>query len=626
MRLGKQLLAVALLTSSVALIWPSLFSQYLPSSFRLSSDANRRTCPFGFGSGVPMVPIRQLGNATHVYLNAHIWTANPKAPRAEALAVNANTGRIVAVGREAHVMRVVPPDVQRVDLGGKWVVPGFVDAHVHYISGGLMLRQLDLSHATSKEEFVAAVKLAVSEGKTHNGWLLGFGWDQEKMGGEMPHREWIDEATPGLAALLTRMDGHMALANTVALKRARAWPDPPEYDTDCGEVQEDEEGQLTGILIEACAMNIVTKHVPEWSIEDRVRAAKEAGQYALARGVTSVADMGRYPWDVDGSQPWADLEQVYDKLAEEGQLKTRIHAFIPMETWPRLKTRIDTKGRRHRLGRLQWGAIKDFADGSLGSRTALLIEPYTDDNSTQGTHVQPWGNLRREVEGASWYDLQCAIHAIGDRALFDTAFVYTSLPTLEGAQEPTAAVLRHRIEHAQHMSPYKSTPPVTQILAREGIYVVTNPLHLLSDVGMLTKRLGAERAGPGRSFAFNTFLQAGVKQSFGSDWPVVPMDAVGGMYAAVARRSPGQPASTAWAPEECITGEEALYAHTQWAAEACWMDDKVGSFHPGMMADFVVLSGSPLLRFEDAQPSSVLATYLDGICEYGCSNVGDSAS
>jgi hypothetical protein len=290
----------------------------------------------------------------------------------------------------------------------------------------------------------------------------------------------------------------------------------------------------------------------------------------------------------------------------------------------RLAERVRHLGTAHRGGRLSWGGVKEFADGSLGSRTALMHSPYADDPSNSGTRVADLALLAERAALADAAGLQLAVHAIGDRAVDDVLGVLEGLPPLDARAAAAAAAAgqgqrprRHRVEHAQHLS----GPGAAARMAAVGAVATPNPLHLAADAVGMGARRGAERAGAGRSYAFRTLLAAGVRLAFATDWPVVALDPLGALRAAVTRRGDdgGAAEAAVWGPEEAVTAEEALAAQTLGAAYAGRQERQLGSISLGKHADFVVLSADPLAAAGGggARPE-VLQTYVAGVCEYGC--------
>lgn len=571
--------------------------------------------------GICMDPAHQLGDLLRPetrsipldtpqrptwFVNANIWTGNRALPRAEAFKISAD-GRILAVGSMALFRNGSQPGDIVQDLGGRYVVPGLVDAHVHFIPAGMTLSYVNLQRATSKEEIVAAV--AAAHAKLPPGqWLMGGLWNENKWGGlPYPHKSWIDEITGDRPAFLTRMDGHLGLANSAALRLANITADTPSPEG--GVIDKDDNGEPTGIVREWSALGLITHIVPEPTPQERTAAMQAAGRYALSRGVTTVMDMGRGPF-ADTPSTWRDMDEVYMPAADAGMLPIRVYAFVPLPSWERLASKMVAEGRQHPAGRLYWGGLKEFLDGSLGSRTALMYEPYTDDDSSVGTRVNDLQDIYKNVRAADAAGLQITIHAIGDRAIDEVLDIYQRATAANGNPN---AFRRHRVEHAQHLS----GPAAAAAFAQQGIYAIANPLHYLPDRAMLDKCLGPQRAGTSHSYAFAALHRAGAPMAFGSDWPVVDLEMMNTFAAATLRCMPGSNETEAGAQDQ-MPAEDVLYAQTSEAARAGFLEHELGALKPGLRADFVVLSSSPLASSCAEAAPEVLSTYMDGKCAYGC--------
>ncbi|GLI65679.1 hypothetical protein VaNZ11_009286, partial [Volvox africanus] len=570
-----------------------------------------------------------LDSRYHLFYNATIWTGDEASSYLEksggfADALLVRQGGIVAVGPLADVRRALSEDltpaspwdaggiegadairgnrgtrpgqdeVVEYDLGGRFVMPGFVDAHVHLVPAGLSLSRVDLRGVASRAALQARVAQAAA-GLGPSDWLLGGQWDEGDWGGEMPSAQWLDEVCGGRPAYLTRHDLHMALANTAAMELANIGPNTA--DPEGGIIDRDgDTGRPTGLLRER-AMSCVEAVIPTPSVAERRAALAAASSHALSRGVTTLVDMGRYLAG-DESGPWVDMEEVYLPAADSGNLSVRIFAMVPLRSWRRLSSWVAVRGRAHPGGRLFWGGLKEFADGSLGSRTALMWEPFSDIDSGSGSGcgggsgqeaVAPGAageisspdpslcgqrglaltELRDLTSAAVRAGLQVAIHAIGDRAVDEVAEVYgqalTAALDTTGAEDvlpPKSSnhsgqglsaddalhgnpagvseqmkrlgkALRLRIEHVQHLS---DTAASAARLAHSGLTPVPNPLHLLTDAAMLGPRLGSRRAA--RAFALASLCRAGLRPALASDWPVVDLQPLTGVYAAVHRHPP----------------------------------------------------------------------------------------
>eukprot|EP00882_Tetradesmus_deserticola_P005072 GHRQ01005344.1.p1 GENE.GHRQ01005344.1~~GHRQ01005344.1.p1 ORF type:complete len:554 (+),score=202.48 GHRQ01005344.1:614-2275(+) len=547
-------------------------------------------------------------------------------------------------------------------------MPGFVDPHVHLIFGGLSLSQVELRGVSSRQEVAARIAAAAAAAED-GAWLLGGGWSEANWGGEMPDASWIDEAAGSHPVFLTRMDYHMALVNTAALQQAGLM-DAAGSGAGGGSVVVDRDpatGQPTGLLREH-AMDLVRHLIPSPTVQQRRAALAAASAYLLARGVTSVGDVG---WGVFGSgnDAWPDLEQVYDAAVAAGELPIRVSSYVPLRTWRRAAERLQANGTHHASGRLIWGGVKEFADGSLGSSTAVFWRPYADDptHSYTGTRLIELDDLQQLAKGAAGAGLQIAVHAIGDRAMDEVLDVFEKLDGCtepqgrsraaenEPGQQHLPKCVQHRIEHVQHIS----SSVTAAKLAVLGVHAVPNPQHLISDRAMLVPKLGRERAGAGHTHAYRTLAAMGVSMGMASDWPVVEVDPFASLYATVFRAAPPQgnhsaegldehglgvqsasqpPAAPVleeepWAPEESLPLEVAMQLHTATAAKVVRLEQWAGQLRPGLRGDFVVLDRSPLEGVDEhggggfgAGVPRVLKTYLDGRCVYGCGGGGGVGS
>ncbi len=495
------------------------------------------------------------------FLNGVVWTGVQGAPRSEAVAVR--NGRIQAVGSTADIRNLVGSGTQVVDLQGRMVTPGFVDSHTHFIPGGFQLSSVDLRDAESREEFAQRIG-AFAETVPPGTWITGGDWDHEMWGGELPRKEWIDAVTPEHPVLVSRLDGHMALANSLALELGgvtASTPVPPGGEM----VLDPRTGEPTGILKDE-AMGLVGRAIPDATEEEMDRALDAAIAYALSQGVTQTHHMGT---------SWAEFE-TFVRARDEGRLRMRIYSVVPLSMWERLRDFMAGNGKGD--DRLWWGGLKGFVDGSLGSTTAWFYDPYADDPGTAGLLTTDTASLRRWTLDADEAGLQVIIHAIGDRANDWLLDVYADA---EGAHGPRDR--RFRIEHAQHLS-----REAMSRFSALGVIPAMQPYHAIDDGRWAEKRIGPERIKS--TYAFRSLLDAGVEPAFGSDWTVAPMNVRQGLYAAVTRRTLDGANPDGWVPEQRITLEEALRAYTIGSARAGFMEEKVGTLEPGKYADLVILS------------------------------------
>ena len=507
-------------------------------------------------------PMARPRTADLLVVGGTVWTGAPGAPDAEALAVR--EGRVLAVGRRAEVERWRGPATVVLHVGGGFVAPGFIDSHVHFLAGGLALLSVQLRDARTPEAFVARIRDAARR-LPPGTWILGGDWDHTQWGGRLPDRAWIDSVTPQHPVWVRRLDGHMALANSLALRRAgidRATPDVPG-----GEIVRDGRGEPTGVLKDN-AMALVDRVVPEPTAAQLDQALEAAMTHVARFGVTTVVHMGT----------WEDVA-VFRRARAAGRLRTRVVAAVPLATWARLRDTVAAHG----LGDdwLRLGLLKGFADGSLGSHTALFHEPYTDDPRARGLQVTPTDSLYAWILGADRAGLQVAVHAIGDAANTLVLDLFARIAREHGPRDR-----RFRIEHAQHLRP--SDIPRFAAL---GVIASAQPYHAIDDGRWADSVIGPERAQT--TYAFRSLLDAGARLAFGSDWFVAPPDPLAGVYAAVTRRTLDGRHPEGWVPSQKISAEEALAAYTREAAYAIFADGRLGVLRPGAWADFVVLEADP---------------------------------
>jgi predicted amidohydrolase YtcJ len=530
--------------------------------------------------------------ATLIITNAVVYTVDKQHPRAEAVAVMGD--RIVAVGSRAEIDLWRGPETKVIDAGHKLVLPGFNDAHVHFIQGGAQLDQVELTDAASPEEF--AKRIAAQAKKTPKGeWILGGRWDETKWPKqELPTKEVVDAGTGATPIFVERYDGHEALANSAAMKLAGV--DAKTADVPGGVIVRDGNGNPTGIFKDA-AQTLIYKAIPPMSPEQRLRAARRALELAASLGVTSVQHM---------NPEFADVA-AYSELAENGELTTRIYA-VPMETDWRDQAKV---GIRHAWGSsyLRLGAVKGYADGSLGSRTACMFEPFADDPGNRGLlsdEMHPPSAMRERLMGADAAGLQIRVHAIGDRAVSMMLDIFGDIEKEHGYHDQ-----RFAIEHAQHMAQKDF-----ERFAKLHVIASMQPYHAIDDGRWAEKRLGHDRAR--YSYAWRSFLDHGVTLAFGTDWPVAPLDPLQGLYAAVTRATLDGKNPGGWIPEEKITLPEAVEAYTMGAAFAEFQEREKGSITPGKLADLVVLSDNIFdLKPEAIRGVKVRTTLVGGKVVYG---------
>ena len=502
-----------------------------------------------------------------IVTNARVYTADKQQLRAEAVAVLGE--RIVAVGSASAMDAWRGPGTRVIDAGGKLVLPGFNDAHVHFMDSGLGLASVQLKDAASPQEFSSRIgQYAAKQPKGR--WILGGTWDEQRWNPpRLPTKELIDRLTPDNPVAVGRYDGHMYLANSLALKLAHITaetPDPPG-----GEIGRDAHGNPTGILKDA-AKDLVEAVIPPLSHEQRLEAARSALALARSVGATSVQEMANSNEDLS-----RNLE-IYKELEEKGELTTRIYVAPLIDNWENY-ARV---GMRHAFGSslLRTGALKSFADGSLGSTTAYFFQPYTDDPKTRGLltdEMQPLSKMRERLVGADKAGLQLCVHAIGDEAISLVLDLYQDVLKSNGEKDR-----RWRIEHAQHMAPKDFDR-----FARLGVIASVQPYHAIDDGRWAERRIGPERIKT--TYAFRTFLNHGVRLALGTDWDVAPLNPLLTIYAAVTRATLDGKNPNGWMPEQKLSVAEAVQAYTMGSAYAEFQENNKGSITPGKLADMVIL-------------------------------------
>ena len=519
-------------------------------------------------------------------VNARIWTGDPRRPWADALAVEGD--RLVAVGSSAEIRKLVAASTRVIDAHGMMVTPGFIDSHVHFLSGGFGLSSVQLRDAKTPEEFVRRIK-AYAATLPAGAWITEGNWDHELWGGELPRHEWIDSVTPNNPVWINRLDGHMSLANSLALQKAGVSRATAEVAG--GTIVRGANGDPTGVLKDN-ATSLVDRVVTDPSHEQEDRALDAAMRFVSMQGVTSVHNMGS----------WNELA-AFERAHRAGRLRTRIYAAVPLSTWQRLRDTIAVRGRGDAW--LHIGGLKGFVDGSLGSHTAAMLEPFTDAPNDRGLLVNTPDDLYAWTSGADKAGLNVIVHAIGDRAIRLQLDIYERVARENGARDR-----RFRIEHAQHIAPSD--------IARFGMLGVIasmQPYHAIDDGRWAEKVIGHER-GKG-TYAFRSLLDAKARLTFGSDWFVAPPTPLEGIYAATTRRTLDDKNPGGWYPEQKITVEDALRAYTAGAAYAEFEEQQKGKLARGMLADFVIID-KDLTRIppETIRDARIMLTVVGGTIAY----------
>jgi predicted amidohydrolase YtcJ len=523
--------------------------------------------------------------------NAKIWTVDSARPEAEAVAVFGD--RITAVGSNQDIDAWRGPNTRVQDAAGKRLLPGFNDAHVHFTEGGQHLDNIQLNDATSPQEFTRRIADRIA--KTPKGeWIRGGDWDETKWTpARLPTRALLEAISPQNPVAVNRYDGHMILANSLALQAAGITAQTP--DPDGGVIVHDAQGNPTGALKDAAA-DLVFKVIPPPSHAQLRHSIERALAHAASLGVTSVQHM---------NPDYADIA-VYAELLDEGKLTTRVYA-APLISQVDDQVKI---GIRHSFGGpyLRLGALKSYADGSLGSRTAYFFEPFVDQPDNRGIlsdAMHPVSLMRDRMMKADASGLQLCTHAIGDAGISAILDIYTEIDKAHGTRDR-----RWRIEHAQHMAA-KDFDRFSQL----HVIASVQPYHAIDDGRWAEGRIGHDRAS--RTYAFRTFLNHGVRLAFGTDWSVAPLSPMLSLYAATTRATLDGKNPNGWFPEQKLTIKEAIEAYTMGSAYAEFQDDVKGSITPGKLADMVLLSDDVLtidpVKIRDVK---VLNTWVGGKLVY----------
>ena len=505
--------------------------------------------------GTPKVPPADL------VVFGRVWTGDSAAPWAGGVAIAGDT--IEAIGDSARIAPYAGAGTKVLANGQAMVVPGFMDGHLHFTDGGFSLASVDLRPANTPAEFIDRLKAYAVERRPGD-WILGGNWDHERWpGAPLPRREWIDSVTPNNPVFVYRLDGHMGLANSAALRAAkvsRATRDIPGGVI----VRDPRTGEPTGVLKDM-AMAPVERAIPTPTDAQRDAALQRALAYAASKGVTAFAHVSVVPADLG----------TYLRAKAAGTLTARAALYFPLESW---RWVADTMAALGRGDDQVWiGGVKGYVDGSLGSTTALFYAPYEDDPKTSGVLVTPEDSLRAWIGAADSAGLQVAVHAIGERANGLILDIYDSVARVHGPRDR-----RFRIEHAQHLR----RQDIDRI-ARSGIVASMQPYHAIDDGRWAQKRIGPERIKT--TYAFRSLLDRHAHLAFGSDWTVAPIDPLLGIYAAVTRRTLDGKHPGGWIPQEKISVEEALRAYTAGDAYGVFAERHRGRLAPGYKADLVLL-------------------------------------
>lgn len=527
---------------------------------------------------------KNLPNANLIVSNATIWTGNENQPTAQALAVSGDT--ILAIGSNEEVLKYKSENTIVIDANGQFITPGFIDSHVHFLTGGFNLSSVQLRDAKTPEEFSNRIK-EFAELVPAGTWILGGDWDHENWGGALPTKEWIDQFTPNHPVWVTRLDGHMSLANSAALKAAGITK--TVRDVPGGTIVRNNKGELTGVFKDN-AMDMIFDKVPPPTEQQVDNALQAAMKYVASQGVTSVHHMAGY---MDG----------LERARANNNMITRIYAMMPINQWPSLAEKVKREGKGDKW--LKIGGLKGFVDGSLGSHTAAFFRPFTDAPKDSGFFVNSERDLYNWISSADSAGLQLMVHAIGDRAINTLLNIYEKVENENGSKDR-----RFRIEHAQHIAPNDISR-----FAQLGVIPSMQPYHAIDDGRWAEKVIGPERIKT--TYAFKSLFDAGAKVAFGSDWFVAPPIPLMGIYAAVTRRTLDDQNPDGWVPEQKISVEQALAGYTRNAAYASFDENIKGTLQPGKLADFVIID-QDLTKIDPLQikDAKVMQTFVGGQLVY----------
>lgn len=519
------------------------------------------------------------------FINGKIYTVNDKQRFAQSVVVEGN--KIIFVGADSDAGKLIDANTEVINLEGKLMLPGFIDNHVHFISGGFYLLGIDLRPANSTAEFKQILKNYAK--KFPGKWITGGYWDHEKWEvTDLPTKELIDEVVSDQPVFVDRLDGHMGVANSFALKLAGI-----TKETESPEggliVKDPKSGEPTGVLKDN-AMYLITKHIPEPTADENYQALLAALDEAKKLGITSVQDI-----------TYGDALTAFQKAKDEAKLTCRIFTRWPIADYKDHVEKSIKAGFGDNLIRM--GSLKAFADGSLGSSTAWFFDRYDQDTMTTGLAMDiiTDGSLEKWALDADKNQLQLSVHAIGDRANSYMLDLYAKI-----INENPKWDRRFRIEHAQHVR-FEDIKRFAEL----GVIASVQPYHCIDDGVWAEKRIGAERIK--YTYPFKSFLDAGVKICFGTDWYVAPLNPLLGIYAAVTRRTLDEKNPEGWIPEQKISVEDAIKCYTLNSAYASFEENLKGSIEPGKLADLIVLSDDILtidpVRIKEAE---VVMTVFDG--------------
>jgi predicted amidohydrolase YtcJ len=532
-----------------------------------------------------------------ILTGAHLRSSDSSSTPARVTAIAVAHGAIVAIGSDTEILKLKSPQTRVIDLHGAFAMPGFNDAHTHIASAGRQKLTVDLDNTTSLADMLSRIRAYVARAPA-GAWIQGSGWDHTKWPfATLPSRTDLDSVTAGHPAMFYRTDGHIVIANSAALAAANitaSTPAPPG-----GKIDHDSSGAPTGIVREGPAIALLSVHIPPPTPDERRRALEIAIADALSHGVTTVQDFS----------DWEDF-QVLLTLEHANKLHLRVSEWLDF-TLP-LKTLEERRASHDPADPLlHIGQLKAYMDGSLGSRTAALAEPYADDPTNTGIRRYDQTKLNQMTSERAAAGFQLGFHAIGDEAnhMALDAFAAAEQAARPASKSGTGATgFRFRVEHAQVL-----LPGDFDRFAQLGVIASMQPSHLLTDMNWAAERLGPQRAR--YSYAWKSFLNHGVTLAFGTDYPVESINPFRGLYAAITRQN--EAGTATYQPQEKISLSEAIYAYTQASAFAEFREHLKGRLEPGFVADIVVLDRDPFKSTpQQLLRTRVLRTIVNGETVY----------
>ncbi len=514
-----------------------------------------------------------LQSADKIISNATVWTGNPNQQWANTIVIK--DSRIIAVGDSSLTEQYQAQKI--INAQGKLVLPGFIDNHTHFMDGANSLVSVDTYGSKTIEDFLGIIKnFAATAPKDE--WITGGLWDHEAWGGELPHKDWLDEISTEIPMFLMRTDGHMAIANSKVLELAGITNDTANPEG--GIILRDENGEPTGIIKDK-ALNLILAVLPPVTDEKNALTFDIGIAEALKNGVTQIHNMS------ENAKSWNNIA-IFEKAKAEGRLKIRTYFFPHISMRQEIAEKIKAEGKGDEW--LRFGGVKELVDGSLGSTTAWFYEPYTDSLDTCGFALMQMDALKQSIKEAHELGLQLAIHGIGDKTNDEILNIFEEL-NVKGS--------RARIEHAQHLS-----KEAISRFAELEVIPSMHPFHAIDDGRWAEERIGPERIKT--TYAFKSLLEANATLSFGSDWYVAPLNPISGIYAAVTRRTLDNKNPDGWVPQEKISVEDAVKAYTINNAYAGYQENDLGSIEVGKLADLVILSDNIF----NIAPKNIIDTHV----------------